>query len=147
VAVRTTWLWKLRLGSASGRGGSRAARTPIRVRSGVVDQSCTRARTPAPIMVPVVVIIVATATAGVRDAAVDRAQMAWVFGMGRHEYRTMMRCVKHRALLAIGTISAAWSRRAPRTGNDCSDHDAASMPCTTTALGDAPRERRHAPRD
>src|SRR5690606_252273 len=51
-------LWKLRLGSASGRGGSQAAPHPGRVRSGVVDQSCTRARTPAP-MVPVVVVIVA----------------------------------------------------------------------------------------
>src|SRR5690606_20912715 len=86
-------LWKLRLGSASGRGGSQAAPHPGRVRSGVVDQSCTRARTPAP-MVPVVVIVAIETAAFAGNAPARVAKMAWMFGMGRHQYRTMMQRVK-----------------------------------------------------
>ena len=69
----------------------------------MVDQSCTRVRTPVR-MVPVVVIV-AIATDGARGASMRRAAMAWTFGMGRNEYRTMMRRVKmRRALFWLGFL-------------------------------------------
>src|SRR5690606_21781395 len=105
-------LWKLRVGLRVRSRWKPCGPHPVRVRSGVVDQSCTRARTPAPIMVPVVVIIVAAATARVQDASAGRAQMAWVFGMGRHEYRTMTRCVKLRRL----ACNRNYRRDAPTLG-------------------------------
>ncbi|TWT18936.1 hypothetical protein FQY79_09925 [Luteimonas wenzhouensis] len=46
-------------------------------------------------MVPVVVVIVAIETAAFAGNAPARvAKMAWMFGMGRHQYRTMMQRVK-----------------------------------------------------
>src|SRR5690606_35424883 len=137
-------LWKLRVGLRVRSRWKPCGPHPVRVRSGVVDQSCTRARTPAPIMVPVVVIIVATATARVQEASAGRAQMAWVFGMGRHEYRTMMRCVKLRRL----ACNRNYRRDAPTLGTRttgrtrCGPGDARRAPDWTRGDGDARRGRR-----
>src|SRR5690606_3080348 len=127
-------LWKLRVGLRVRSRWKPCGPHPDRVRSGVFDQSCTRARTPAP-MVPVVVIIVATATRPVRDAVARSAQMACVFGMGRHEYRTMVRCVK-RGQVASGTIAAR--RTAAMRENGDGRRTPARAAGTVTARGIRP---------
>jgi hypothetical protein len=70
-------------------------------------------------MVPVVVIVAIATAAFAGNAPEPAARMAWVFGMGRHEYRTMMQRVKahfacirnHRQAAAAGQGDASGGAR------------------------------------
>src|SRR5690606_13339273 len=87
-------LWKLRLGSASGRGGSRAAPRRGRARRGGGERCWTRGRTGAPMGRGGVVIVGIEAGACAGNAPGRVAKRAWMLGMGGQQYRAMVQMVK-----------------------------------------------------